>query len=345
MNDRGARQRTFWWLSVVLGAAVAGCGSLTSVEVNDQCPPEGCFPDASVDDAKGGSPDVVTPEPDSGPLPNPSCGLGCDPDQDKACINQELEAGADAGAGHDAASVPDDAELDASDEADSPGGNMGAFGPSSSPNAEDAGKPAAFACQVTWEGQSPKAECTASGAGKMNDACSRSSDCAAGLTCVGTLSIGRCLKYCCVGNDACPSASKDSPAGFYCSDEISRDYLIDHPTADPAELRKVPVCVAGRGCDPIDPDKDPSRCDTGLSCAIVRSDGTTGCVALPAEAAKEGGSCKDVPCAEGHVCAKTTNVCMKLCHTAKSDECVGGVCQGSTNVPAGFGICVRSYDK
>jgi hypothetical protein len=157
---------------------------------------------------------------------------------------------------------------------------------------------------------------------------------------VGSLSIAQCLEYCCQGNDSCST-------GFYCSEEIARDYLADHPSASPSELRKVPVCVAAKGCDPLDPEQGANKCETGLSCAIVRSDGTTGCVALPKDAAKLGASCKEVPCAQGYVCAKAANTCMQLCHVASTTgECEGGVCQGgSTNLPAGFGICVGSYDK
>lgn len=354
MNHRGARQRTQLWLCVTFCALLNACGSLTSMEAAPAgCPPEGCFGDASVDgDAKGPSPDAITPQPDSAVPTSPFCGSGCDPDQDQACINVEMDAEAGDAADMDMGVPEPDGSTaaDAMDESDASGGNMGGkFGASSSPSGgEDAGAPSpAFACQVTWNATAPISQCTLAGPGKMNDPCSRSSDCAAGLTCVGTLTIGRCLKYCCLGNDACPAMSEQNPLGLYCSDEISRDYLVDHAADDPSKLARVPVCVAGRGCDPVDPENDPKRCETGLSCAIVRSDGTTGCIALPDDAAKDGGSCKDVPCAEGYICAKANNVCMKLCHTSASDECAAGVCQaGTTSLPAGLGICgFGTYDN
>jgi len=273
-------------------------------------------------------------------------GTGCDPDQGNACAEVKPDAGGYADAGADVLTdvgIPSDGGPQDTGNADSSGGNMGGeFGASSVPNNDDGGTGdlPAFGCQVSWPGQTTAATCVAAGKGAVNDPCARSTDCAAGLTCVGSLSIGRCLKYCCLGNTNCLT-------GFYCSDEVARDYLADNPSADPSELRKVPVCLPGRGCDPVDPDNDPNRCEAGLACAIVRSDGTTGCVSLPNDAAKDGGSCKDSPCAQGYVCAKTTNTCMKLCHVvSSSDECDGGVCQGgSTNLPSGFGICVASPDK
>lgn len=338
-TSRGRRQRTLPWTISLL--ALAACGSLSSIDAADeQCPASGCFADAAVD-AKGPTPDVVTPEPDSGLTPSPLCGTGCDPDQDYACVDVDAEV--DAGAWVDAAPPPSDAESPKDAAADTSGGNMGGeYNASSSVPGGDAdvGNKAAFSCQVSWPGQTAVASCQPAGKGAVKDPCSRSTDCQAGLTCVGTLSIGKCLEYCCMGNSNCQS-------GYYCSDEFARDYFADNPSADPSELRKVPVCVPGRECDPVDPENDPKRCDTGLSCAVVRSDGTTGCVLIPKDAARDGESCKDGPCAEGLVCAKTTHTCMKLCHVvSSSDECAGGVCQGgSTNLPSGFGVCVASPDK
>jgi hypothetical protein len=347
MPCRGARQRTLSWISTVLVLGLSACGSLSTLDsAGQECPASGCFADAAVD-AKGPSPDVNNPEPDSAVTPNPLCGTGCDPDQSKAC--EDVEPDADGGQYADGAADGGPSPLDAGTSdggkaADSSGGNMGGeFGASAAPNGEDAGgvPGPAFGCQVSWPAQTVVASCAATGKGAVNDPCSRSTDCAAGLTCVGSLSIGKCLKYCCLGNTNCTAA------GFYCSDEVARDYLADNPSSDPSDWRKVPVCIPGRACDPVDPQNDPNKCENGLSCAIVKSDGTTGCVSLPSDAAKDGGSCKDTACAEGFVCAKTTNTCMKLCHVVSStDECAGGVCQGgSTNLPAGFGICVASPDK
>lgn len=307
------------------------------------CPAAGCFGDASIESIVP-SPEAGEAQVDAGGTRNPLCGTGCNPNLVEACKEFDAGMAADAapppadGGGYDASSGKDsEADANAEKKDDAAGGNMGgSFGPST-PNDNEGGVPGpAYACQVAWAGETTEAVCTASGPGKAKDPCSRSSDCAAGLTCVGTLSIAQCLKYCCGADDNCDP-------GFYCSEEVARDYWADHPGSDP---RKVPVCVPGRGCDPLDPESDPKKCDPGLSCAIVKSDGTTGCIPLPKDAAKQGESCKDVPCAEGFVCAKTTNTCMQLCHVGASDECEGGVCQGgSTNLPAGFGICVGNYDK
>jgi hypothetical protein len=340
---RGFCQRTLACWSIPALLLTSACGSITSMDATAAgCPAAGCFADASVD-SKGPVSDAGSPDVDSAVSQNPLCGTGCSPNNENACVGIVLDAGADAAAppsdaGHgdagayDAALVKDAAaEVDVVD-IDAGGGNMGGyFGPSTPSGADAAPAGPAVACQVTWAGDTTSAVCTASGLGQVKDPCSKSSDCAAGLTCVGTLAIAQCLRYCCGVNDDCGT-------GFYCSEEVARD-------SDPAAQHKVPVCVLGRGCDPLNPASDPNKCDTGLSCVIVKSDGTTGCIALPKDAAQEGESCKSVPCAEGFVCAKTTNTCMRLCHVGGSDECAGGVCKGgSTNLPVGFGICLVIYD-
>lgn len=197
----------------------------------------------------------------------------------------------------------------------------------------------AYGCRVSWETSGATASCSTAGSGKAKGPCLTSADCAAGFACVGTVAP-QCLHFCCFGNTSCA-------AGYYCSEEIAADYLAVHPSANPSEMQRVPVCVPARNCDPIDAAHDPNACEKGLACSIVRSDGTTGCIALPADAPGEGGSCKDDSCAQGFVCAKATNTCMKLCHVSSTtDECAGGVCQGgSTNLPEGIGICVGVADK
>ncbi len=332
-------------LASVLLVALCGGGTLSSLEEAPlSCPETGCFADAAVDNTVP-SADVTTPVPDAAVTQmHPFCGTGCNPDLVEACSSY---APADAGSGDSAppgdAAGTSEAGLDGGKTAeDAASGNMGAYGASG--KAPDNGDEVdenfpAYGCRVTWSASETLAACSAAGTGKDKAPCSSSADCAAGYACVGT-TIAQCQKFCCVGNEACP-------AGAYCSEEIARDYLTDHPSANPSELRRVPVCIPARGCDPIDSTGDPNACETGLSCAIVRSDGTTGCVALPENAPGEGGSCKDVPCAQGYVCAKSTNTCLKLCHVSSSeDECAGGVCQGgSTNLPAGLGVCVGSYDE
>jgi len=336
--------------------AAGGCSSLSSVDDSQMsCPETGCFADAAVDNTVPVA-DVTTPPADAAETKkHPFCGTGCDPDNDAICKSYvPPDAGVQDAAKQDAADGGADAssafsdggeiDSDASKSAeDAASGNMGAYG-ASGKEPDNGGEPEEnlpeFGCRVSWETSGATATCNAAGSGKAKDPCLTSEDCAAGFACVGTVAP-QCLHYCCQGNINCVS-------GYYCSEEIAADYLADHPSANPSELQRVPVCVPARNCDPIDPEHDPNACDKGLACAIVRSDdGTTGCVALPSDAPGEGGSCKDVSCAQGFVCAKATNTCMKLCHVASTaDECAGGVCQGgSTNLPEGLGICVGASDK
>ena len=103
-----------------------------------------------------------------------------------------------------------------------------------------------------------------------------------------------------------------------------------------------PVCVQADGCSLAEPFPCPAgqscTCSEGKACSIVREDGTTSCV-TPGE----GIAGDDCPCAAGHVCSRATNECLKLCRlNATDNECGSGRCQGTSNFPDGFGVCVGS---
>lgn len=69
---------------------------------------------------------------------------------------------------------------------------------------------------------------------------------------------------------------------------------------------------------------------------VVRDDGTTTC--LKPSSGELGEAC---PCAWGHVCSQATHKCVKLCQTAARDSgCGTGLCQASTELPTGWGVCV-----
>lgn len=86
---------------------------------------------------------------------------------------------------------------------------------------------------------------------------------------------------------------------------------------------------------------EEGQCDEGLTCTVVRSDGTTACV--PIGEGKQGGDC---PCAPGFACSKLVNECRQICHTepqTTTQECPAGFeCQGNTSFPEGFGLCVST---
>jgi hypothetical protein len=180
------------------------------------------------------------------------------------------------------------------------------------------GAPAA-ACHVIRGDGGPVATCEPAGAGETGDACDSSRDCAPGLGCVGTVASAKCRPWCCGDPEGCP-------AGAYCAPRHLRD---DAASVPPIQ---VPACVPADRCQLL----DPLACDAGRVCAIVRSDGTTACV--EPGPGLVGDPC---PCAGGFVCAKTTNRCLRLCHTGAAGECPDGTCQGgSAGFPPGFGVCV-----
>jgi hypothetical protein len=152
--------------------------------------------------------------------------------------------------------------------------------------------------------------------------CTGPTDCAAGYECVAG---GKCQPYCCAGE---------------CSHQ---DEFCDIQTtfADPSI--RVPVCM------PIDPcgllDSSGGSCPPNQTCAVVRDDGATSCVAVgPREA---GDDCSTDHCARGLVCLGTSveRSCYILCHMAPhTTECASTpkqTCKGGIPLSpvAGIGIC------
>lgn len=140
--------------------------------------------------------------------------------------------------------------------------------------------------------------CTVAGNGKDGDACQRGTDCAAGFECVGN---GQCRRYCC--ENLCP-ASGSRPA--FCDIQ---------PTAE-SSSRRVPVCTPVRSCKLL----TEGYCGPNETCAVVRADGTTSCVARGS--VPVGGSCDEEHCAAGLVCLGPlgSRKCFQLCRTA-ADDC------------------------
>lgn len=343
---------------LILVLAPFGCSGVETLEStagSSNCPPEGCVSsDAGTDSSSADvstdiGNDVVN---ESSSLVNPLCGvLNCDPDDDQAtkCNAPAADAGSDGGGAEpDAASPPDDADPDVSEDSANMGASMGGSntpsddkspdGPIPKPDdpKDDQDEPG-FACQVTADSTGERiAMCVPGGIGVDSDPCVTSADCAAGFACVGA-TAGVCRAYCCFDPEAC---AEDR----YCGVRPSRDSTQKDPTAE----FLLPVCIPAEPCKLLPGPDGNNGCDVGLMCAIVRSNGTTACV--EPGTATEGEPCEDVdpgqsPCAEGFVCSKSTNTCLALCSITAEDPCNGGVCQGGTSgMPMDYGVCVGARD-
>ena len=164
------------------------------------------------------------------------------------------------------------------------------------------------------------AQCGTSGTGVEGAPCSSAADCGPELGCVAGLTP-TCRSYCCPSLEACAPG----------------DYCVKAAMAD-APQNQIPVCIAAQSCPLLG-----TTCTAGLTCAIVRLDGTTSCVT--AGVGTDGQAC---PCAPGYTCSLTDNTCLKLCHTADDAamtiaECgVHQLCQGgSKQFPGNIGYCVH----
>lgn len=195
----------------------------------------------------------------------------------------------------------------------------------------------AYGCQVQRTASAPRvpfSACALAGSGAENAPCLTSSDCQAGLGCVGDQNAGLCQKFCCQDADDCEH-------GSYCADRTLRDALVNDTrvTSDARVPLSVPVCVHAENCDlsatyPC-PKGSECACGSGTACLVVRSDGTTTC-AVPGRG-KVGEAC---PCAWGHVCSAATDQCLELCNTQDSSACGTGKCQSASELPNGWGVCV-----
>jgi hypothetical protein len=202
-----------------------------------------------------------------------------------------------------------------SDSSTGVGSSTGAgTGSTGSGSTSDGGAPISFTCKLSPANGKALAACTAVGDGLVSDPCQTAADCSAGLACIATPSGGICRPYCC-------NQVEDCPADTYCA-----------PTPMAEANVKIPVCLPAYSCKVL----DERTCPPGQTCTIVRDDGTASCVELGD--GQRGDAC---PCAQGHVCSKFTNTCLKLCHLGNDVvDCGAGSCQGGVAAyPDGIGIC------
>ncbi|MFZ5891089.1 MAG: hypothetical protein ACOY0T_08560 [Myxococcota bacterium] len=296
--------------------------------------------------------------PDGGPPPleggasgiSPLCGVGfsgCDPDHVLSCANyvansSKLELG-QSGAGGAAGNAGGGAGGESgsttrpSGDAAAGGGAGGSAGATSSAGAGGtggAGMPD-YACRVTRiDNNTPLSVCAPSGDGGIDAPCFSGSDCTAGLACARYRNVARCRPYCCHGDDAC------SP-GTYCTEQP----LVDDSIPSTVSSLLVPVCAPADSCDLEEPFPCPTdrvcQCPSGKACLVVRNDGTTTC-----ETPGMGELGDTCPCKYGYVCSRATGVgvCQQLCSISNESSlprCTGGGrCQVSSELPAGFGVCV-----
>jgi hypothetical protein len=163
--------------------------------------------------------------------------------------------------------------------------------------------------------------CAPPGPGGDGAPCLRGIDCQAGLECVGE---GFCRNYCCDGS--C------SNSGEFCDIQTTTDSRL-----------KVPVCMPIHSCALLDSSLDGGSCAPNETCAVVRDNGATGCVAVGPRQAGDG--CDTDHCARQLTClggAGERN-CYALCHTSPrandcppGESCIGGL---PTFPLPGIGVC------
>ncbi|HEY2518066.1 MAG TPA: hypothetical protein VGI39_44655 [Polyangiaceae bacterium] len=193
-------------------------------------------------------------------------------------------------------------------------------------DAGDAGAPLPTACHVE---PGATQSCKTAGAGKDGAQCTTGADCAASFECIGT--PGRCRHYCCGGDTTCDEAAK---AGTL----ASTSFCDLQPVAD--HDFTVPVCVPVLGCTLLGANVTGS-CTDSTTCAVVKDDGTTGCVAIGPATAGQG--CDTQHCAAGLNClgAIGARTCVPLCELDSSSCPKGTTCIGSAQLFSNpnIGLC------
>jgi hypothetical protein len=164
--------------------------------------------------------------------------------------------------------------------------------------------PESYRCSVDVKANVTSQDCTPAGRGVDGDACQHGSDCAAGFECVGS---GVCRHYCCDYTE-CDKLGKLT----FCDVQT----MTSGTTAD----TRVPVCMPVMSCKLL----LAGYCDQGETCAPVRSDGTTSCVAIGPQ--KVGDPCDRDHCDKDLAClgAPGNRTCYQLCHTDSTGECPAG---------------------
>jgi hypothetical protein len=119
------------------------------------------------------------------------------------------------------------------------------------------------------------------------------------------------------------------------------DQFCDIQPTTQASGVEVPVCMPihpASGCTLL----DPTACPATETCAVVRDDGSTSCVAIGGAKAKE--QCDTQHCAANLVCLGTpgSRTCFQLCLTATAEGCSANQqCQGGLPLfpDPTYGIC------
>ncbi|AUX47389.1 hypothetical protein SOCE26_089090 [Sorangium cellulosum] len=178
-------------------------------------------------------------------------------------------------------------------------------------------------CQLTLVGSVVEPRCMPAGHFGAGDPCQTGADCASGLGCAAVGGQGGvCREHCCLNTESCAP-------GAYCDARRMAESADEGPDAP-----RIAVCMPAENCELL----NDSTCASGLTCTIVRDDGTTSCVEPGPGRADD-----PCPCAPGFVCSRLNNTCKQLCRIddGPSDCGVGAKCQGGSAVyPPGFGVCV-----
>jgi hypothetical protein len=166
--------------------------------------------------------------------------------------------------------------------------------------------------------------CAVAGTAGDGSWCKSSDECQAAYDCVGA---GTCQRYCCSGNSEC----------------LADEFCDIQPTTQATAIQ-IPVCMPIHPAPPAPPCQllDPTSCPATFTCAVVRDDGTTSCVAVGDAKAQE--ECDTQHCQAGLVClgAPGSRVCYQLCSTETAQQCSGTQqCNGGLPLfpDPGVGIC------
>jgi len=205
-----------------------------------------------------------------------------------------------------------------------PGCGVDAGPPLTAPSNVSSAAPAnGGACHVRETNGVPGTVCMPAGRGQNGAVCSHATDCGSGYECVG--SPGRCRHYCCDGQNSCAS-------GEFC----------DIQKATEQDKVNVPVCMAVRACDLLQPNI--LTCTADEDCSIVDGDGTTGCIAVGD--AKVDESCDMTHCARGLACLGQSGLrtCYQLCEKDDPSVCrAGEKCLGTPPLfrDSSIGYCTK----
>jgi hypothetical protein len=197
--------------------------------------------------------------------------------------------------------------------------DSGAYSP---PALDDGGDGAAplSACHVVPSGQT----CGAAGPGGDGAQCQTGADCAESFECVG--SPGQCRHYCCGGNATCDGDSNVTMGSTFCDVQTTASAGLYVPVCEP--VTRCTLLLAG-------------TCPQGETCAVVKDDGTTSCVAIGNVGI--GRSCNQYHCAAELTClgAVGSRTCFQLCEV-DAPVCPNGMtCMSSAQLfaNANVGIC------